>query len=303
MAMVLVATESGVRAFSETGEGRIELAGHIISALATEEDGTSLAVVDEHDIWRRDTRGEWSKVAATRLKLQSVASVSGTIFAGGADEATILRISSAGNVEYLADFDNVHGRSEWFAGGPPLGVRGLAATADSRVVFAAVHVGGIPRSTDQGQSWAPTIPILFDVHEVRAHPTNPNLIAAAAAVGLCVSRDKGINWRVHSEHLELTNSLAVSFLEDEALFSIQDGPFAKRSQIWRWKIDGERTEQVRDGLTEWLEGKVDTNWIAAGQHRAAVFDRGGNLWLSELGSTGWERIATGLPYSFGLLIV
>jgi hypothetical protein len=91
-------------------------------------------------------------------------------------------------------------------------------------------------------------------------------------------------------------------LDDEALFSIQDGPFAKRSQVWRWRIGSARVEQVRDGLPEWLDGKVDTAHIAASCGQAAIVDGGGNLWLSRAGSRGWERIAAGLPYCYGLLM-
>jgi len=107
---------------------------------------------------------------------------------------------------------------------------------------------------------------------------------------------------VLSEGLETKSSLAVAVLDKEAIFSIQDGPFARRSQVWRWRIGGERVEQVRDGLPEWLEGKVDTAHITARGGRAAIVDGGGNLWLSRAGSTGWERIASGL-YAFGLVIV
>jgi hypothetical protein len=265
--------------------------------LAKEVSGSCLAVVVERDIWRREAGGAWSKVAETGMCLQSIVSVEGAIFAGGMDEAALLRISASGEVTRLTSFDHVSGREAWFAGGPPLGVRGLAATADGAAILAAVHVGGIPRSTDRGESWTPTIPIVFDAHEVRAHPSRPDLVAAATAVGLCASHDKGATWQVFAEGLETTNSLAVAVLDEEALFSIQDGPFAKRSQIWRWKIGGAVVEQVRDGLPEWLEGRVDTNWIAAVRGRSAILDGGGNLWLSQSGSIGWRRIAAGLPYS------
>jgi len=303
MCKVLAATHSGVQSFSTAGEVKIELAGRPIAALANEVAGACLAVVDERDIWRRDLSGSWTKVAETGMSLQSILSIEGTIFAGGMDEAAILRISANGVVERLVGLDDILGREQWFAGGPPLGVRGLAATADGMAILAAIHVGGIPLSTDRGQSWSPTIPIHFDVHEVRAHPSKPGLVAAAAAVGLCVSQNKGVTWQVFSEGLAIANSLAAAVLDDEVLFSIQDGPFAKRSQIWRWKIGGEVLQQVREGLPEWLEGKVDTNWIAAGPGRASILDGGGNLWLSLSGSTRWRRIATGLPYSPGLLML
>jgi hypothetical protein len=225
------------------------------------------------------------------------------IFGGGMDEAVIVRSSASGKPERLEGFDNVPGRTEWFGNGPPLGVRSLTATADGTALLAAVHVGGIPRSSDRGETWTPTVPVIFDVHEVCAHPSLPNTVVAAAAVGLCVSQDGGRNWNALSEGLEMTSSLAVAVLDEDALFSIQDGPFARRSQVWRWRIGGERVEQVRDGLPEWLDGKIDTAHIAAGGGRAAVVDAGGNLWLSAAGSRGWERIATDLGYAFGLSIV
>jgi len=303
MAVILVGTHSGCRAFVTSGELETELAGRRIGALTPEAGGTCLAIVDEHEVWRRDTGGLWSRVASTGLPLQSVASVKGTLFAGGMDEAVLFRIPADGAVERLNGFDNTAGREEWFAGGPPLGVRSIAATADGAAILAAVHVGGIPRSVDGGETWTPTMPVMFDVHEVRAHPLLANVVAAATAVGLCLSRDGGETWKVFSEGLNITNSLAVAVLEDAVLFSIQDGPFAKRSQVWRLSLGSDRLEQVRDGLPEWLDGKVDTGWIAAADGQGAVVDGGGNLWLSDSGSRGWERVSTGLGYVFGLAMV
>jgi hypothetical protein len=236
------------------------------------------------------------------VALASIASVNGKIFAGSMEEAVMVSITSSNEVEHLIGFDHVPGRSEWIAHGPPLHVRSMTATADGGVILAAVHVGGIPRSTDGGKTWAPTIPIEFDVHEVRAHPSSP-IVAAAAAVGLCVSIDDGRNWTVIADGLELTDSLAVAVLPDEVLFSIQDGPFAERSQIWRWPINGQRVEQVRQGLPPWLKGKVDTGHIAANNRQAAVLNGGGDLWLSTVGSTGWDRIAAGLEHAFGVQIL
>jgi hypothetical protein len=303
MNTILVATGSGCRAFTDAGEGQTELPGRRVGAVTRAVGEACLAVVDGQEIWRRDARGAWSRVTTTGISLQSITSVGGTIFAGGMDEAAMVRVSASGQAERLTGFDNVPGRSEWFGNGPPLGVRALTATADGAAILAAVHVGGIPRSSDGGETWTATVPIMFDVHEVCAHPSTANIAAAAAAVGLCLSHDGGRNWNVISEGLEMTNSLAVAVLDEEVLFSIQDGPFAKRSQVWRWRIGGERVEQVRDGLPEWLDGKIDTAHITASCGRAAIVDGGGNLWLSTAGSSGWKRVATDLSYAFGLTIL
>jgi hypothetical protein len=303
MALVLVATQSGFRTFTDAGETKMELGGRQIGAVSSEVGGSCLAVVDGREIWRRDAEATWSKVATSPICLQSLTSVGGVVFGGATDKAAMVRITPTGEVERLKGFDQISGRSEWFAGGPPLGVRALTRTSDGAVILAAVHVGGVPRSADRGETWAPTIPIAFDVHEVRAHPALPNLIAAATAVGVCLSQDSGQTWKVLSEGLEIKNSLAVAVLQDEVLFGVSDGPFAKRSQVWRWRIGGAGLEPVRDGLPQWLEGKIDTAWLAVGEGRAAILDGGGNLWRSRIGSTGWEPIAAGLPYSSGLLIL
>lgn len=265
--------------------------------------GACLAVVEGQEIWRRTAGVAWAQVATSPIGLQAITSVGGIIFGGATDEAAMVRITPTGEAERLKGFDQVRGRSEWFAGGPPLGVRALTGTAAGTTVLAAVHVGGIPRSTDGGETWTPTMPIAFDVHEVRAHPSSSALVAAATAVGLCVSEDSGQNWKVISGSLETKNSLAVAVLPDEVLFGLSDGPFAKRSQVWRWRIGGEGLEQICDGLPRWLDGKIDTAWIAAGGGRAAILDGGGNLWLSSAGLSGWKRIAADLPYAFGLLIL
>ncbi len=303
MPEVLVATASGCRTFADSGEGELELAGRQVDAVTPEVGGGCLAIVEGREIWRRDSRRAWSRVATAGISLQSILSVGGVVFAGAMDEAAVLRIPVGGELERLRGFDHVPGRDQWFAGGPPLGVRALTATADAAAVLAAVHVGGIPRSLDAGKTWEPTLPIAFDVHEVRAHTSAPNIVAAAAAVGLCISQDGGRTWRIRSEGPEVTNSLAVAVLHDQVLFSVQDGPFAKRSQLWRWRLGTDALEQVRDGLPEWLEGKIDTAKIAAGRGRAAIVDQGGSLWLAEGGASGWERIATDLACVFALAIL
>jgi len=303
MTLLLVGTATGCLVFTDSGERESELRNRKVGALTREPDGSCVAVLNSQEIWRRDPAGAWSQVAMADMPLQSIASVKDAIFVGAANEAAVLRIGADRRAERLKSFDETPGRSEWFGQGPPLGVRSLTATAGGEVILAGVHVGGIPRSSDGGESWRPVIPVNFDVHEVRAHPVLPNIVAAAAAVGLCVSHDGGANWNVLSGGLNPKYSLAVAILQDEVLFSIQDGPFAKRSQVWRWRIGGDQVEQVRDGLPLWLDGRVDTAHIAADGDRSAIVDGGGNLWLSRTGSRNWERVATGLGSVSGIAML
>jgi hypothetical protein len=301
-AEVLVGTESGCRVFCEGAESELELPNRCVGPLALDPNGSCIAIVDQREIWRRSTSGAWTKLAAATIPVQSLLVHNDQVFLGGMDEPTLLGMTGEGDIVTVTKFEDVPGRKEWFAGGPPLGVRSLTAVREGQVLITAVHVGGMPRSQDGGKTWVPTIPIMFDVHEVRSHPSLPNFAAAATAAGLCVSLDGGEHWNLIAEGLDITNSLALAVLEDDVLFSIQDGPFPKRSQIWRWPVNGGRLQPVQDGLPEWLEGKVDTAEMASGHGQAALCDGGGNLWLSEEQASGWHRIAEGLGYAYGVLI-
>ena len=114
----------------------------------------------------------------SELELASCVAI-GDFVVLGTEDARVLRVEPGGRLEELRSFDTVAGRETWYAGaavidgqlmGPPLGVRSMTATADGALLV-NVHVGGIPRSTDGGATWAPTIAVESDVHEVRAHPT------------------------------------------------------------------------------------------------------------------------------------
>ena len=95
--------------------------------------------------------------------------------------------------------------------GPPLGIRSMAATCDGAALLANVHVGGVPRSTDAGLTWRPTIDIDSDIHQVCAHPTRPDIVIAAAAVGLCLSRDAGATWTIEQQGLHADHCSAVAW--------------------------------------------------------------------------------------------
>jgi hypothetical protein len=174
---VVVASYVGCQSFSDDGKKKIDFPGRQVTSVLLESDDSCLALVDGQEIWRRNAKAEWSLYLKTEERLGSIAFIDGRILASVA-EAGLVHVDENGKTERLSGFDQVDGRIEWFAQGPPLHIRALASTADGAALLAAVHVGGIPRSTDGGETWSPTVPIDFDVHEVRAHPTLPNVVAA-----------------------------------------------------------------------------------------------------------------------------
>ena len=219
---VLVATWSGgLFAFSgkmrERGKANQELANHAVRGLTADGRGGALAIIDGRSLGHRSPGGAWSTIATTEFDLACCVAVGNVIYVG-TDDARVLRVSADGKIKPLRGFDEVAGRDTWFAGsaivngkrvGPPLGVRSITATSDGAVLLANVHVGGIPRSADGGETWQPTIEIASDVHEVRAHPHDPRTVAAAAAVGLCTSSDGGVTWTVERAGLHAPHCSAV----------------------------------------------------------------------------------------------
>jgi hypothetical protein len=254
-----------------------------VGALAPDGRGDALAIVNGCSLRRRAPNGAWSTIATTELDLACCVAVGDVIYVGSND-AAVLRVGADGKLERLRGFDAVAGRDTWYAGsavingqrvGPPLGIRSMTASPDGSVLLANVHVGGIPRSTDSGATWHPTIDIDSDVHEVRVHPNRPEVVMAAAAIGLCASRDGGVTWSVEREGL-----------------------------IYRRRVDDNGPlVAVAGGLPVWIEGIADTRCIATHGLAAALADRNGNLYISADAGRSWSRRVDGLPTPSSVLIV
>jgi hypothetical protein len=309
---ILVATW-GDGLFAITGDGcRQEIANQPVRGIAPDGRGGALAIVSGNSLLRRAPSGEWATVATSEFALSCCMAVRDTIYVG-TDDARMLRLSGeSGALDSIDGFDSVAGRDAWFAGsaivngqrvGPPLGIRSVAANPNGSILFANVHVGGIPRSMDGGVSWQPTIDVNSDVHEVCGHHAEPGIVVAAAAVGLCISRDSGATWTIEREGLHAPHCSAVAISGDDILFSAAKDPFAAEGRIYRrsLKPDGSLVA-VEGGMRMWTEGIVDTGCIAANGSSVVVADKAGNLYGSDDFGRAWSLRSTGLPTPSGVLI-
>ena len=309
MPRILAATWSD-GLFVYTGETRLqELAGQSVRALTPDQDGGAIALVDGHALCRRTSEGAWSTIATSQLDLANLAVIGDLIYLGTTD-ARVLRVNQNGQIDPLSGFETVPGRDTWYAGsavingqrvGPPLGVRSMSATADGALLV-NVHVGGIPRSTDGGVTWHPTIQVDSDVHEVCAHPVRPQTVIAAAAIGLCISADGGITWTVEQEGLHASYCSAVAFFEDDILVAASTDHFAAEGAVYRRPIYGKTPLEPIAGLPRWLGGIVDTGCIATLGSAVAVADKDGNLYASSDGHS-WQHRDNGLPLVSKLLLI
>ena len=309
---ILVATW-GDGLFAITGDGRTqEIANQRVRGLAPDGRGGALAIVGRHSLRRRAPSGEWATVATSEFELSCCMAVRDAIYVG-TDDARMLRLSHGGGVlDPIDGFDNIAGRDAWFAGsaivngqrlGPPLGIRSVAANSSGSILFANVHVGGIPRSMDGGRTWQPTIDIKSDVHEVRAHQADPDIVVAASAIGLCISHDAGATWTIERDGLHAPYCSAVAFSGDDILVSASTDHFATQGRIYRRPVrpDG-ATVAVKNGLPTWINGIADTGCIATNDSTIVVVDRAGTLYLSTEFGLAWSRSSSELPTPSSVLI-
>jgi hypothetical protein len=283
------------------GELRHEFAGQEVRGLTRDRRGGALAIVARRTLYRRTPEGEWHRVATSSTDLSCCAELDDAIYSG-TDDARVLRIAGEGALQPLSAFDRVAGRDQWYAGtavvngqliGPPLGVRSMTVTGDGAVLLVNVHVGGIPRSSDRGETWHPTIDVGVDVHDVFAHPSRPNLAIAAAAAGLCVSRDAGATWTLEQQGMHAAYCSAVAFAGDDILVAASDGHFAPQGALYRRAIADDGPLRPVEGLPRWLDGICDTDCVDVLGPAIALVDRAGTLYLSDDLGRSWSRFATG----------
>jgi hypothetical protein len=309
---ILVATW-GDGLFRVTSDGRSqEIANQPVRGLAPDGRGGALAIVGRHSLRRRAASGEWATLATSEFELSCCVAAGDAIYVGTDDARMLLLSPDGGVLDPMDGFNDVAGRDTWFAGsaivngqrvGPPLGIRSVSANSNGSILFANVHVGGIPRSIDGGRTWQPTIDIASDVHEVRGHPANPDIVAAASAVGLCISRDAGATWTMERDGLHATHCSAVAFSGDNILISAATDQFAAEGRIYRRPVkpDGSLMA-VENGLPTWLNGIVDTGCIATNGSTIVVVDRAGTLYRSSDFGLAWSRGGSELPTPSSVLI-
>ena len=309
---ILVATW-GDGLFAVTDDGRTqEIAGQPVRGLAPDGGGGALAIVGRHSLQRRAPGGEWTTVATSKFELSCCMAVQDVIFVG-TDDARLLRLSHGGGaLDPIDGFDNIAGRDAWFAGsaivngqrlGPPLGIRSVAANSNGSILFANVHVGGIPRSMDGGKTWQPTIDINSDVHQVCAHQADPDIVVAASAIGLGISRDAGATWSIERDGLHAAYCSAVALSGDSIFVSASTDHFATRGRIYRRPIRPEGDiVAVEDGLPEWINGIADTGCMATNGSTIVVVDKAGTLYMSTEFGLAWSRVSSEVPTPSSVLI-
>jgi len=297
---VLVGTVEGLRRLGPAGGDSVEaLAGHSVTGLARGADGSRWALVDGAAVWRADD-GTWEPVATIDGPAATCLIVSGDDVYVGTAEAHVLRVRSR-SVERLAGFEEADGRDGWYTpwGGPP-DTRSLTAGNDG-TLYANVHVGGILRSSDGGETREDHRPgAQRDVHSLAWHSTVAGRAYEAGGGGAAWSDDGGSTWRAADEGRDrhYTWAVAVDPVDPDVWYvSASTGPFAAhgsgdpRARIYR--ASNGSWQALAGGLPEPLQA-MPYALLATGDRLFAGFGDG-HLWQSGNRGDTWERCSLREP--------
>jgi hypothetical protein len=292
MAGILVATADGLHEFDDRGvAGDVLHAGRTVTTVAQSEQQL-WAIVDGSEIWHTAEVDGWTHLGDLEDYQGTCLAFMKSDLLIGSSEARLFRVVGD-SLEPVSAFDRAEGRSTWYTpwGGPP-DTRSIAEWDEA--VYVNVHVGGILRTEDEGETWVPTIDIDADVHQVT---TAEGLVLAACAAGLAVSTDRGGTWTFRIEGLEARYSRAVTACGDAVLVSASRGPRGGHAAVYRGDLVGGGLERCRTGLPDWFDDNIDSYCLDAHPDRSFVAfgTSDGLVFASEDAGRTWTEFASGLP--------
>ena len=296
---LLVATADGLH---ELGEDQFsEFAGREVRSLARGDQGV-WAIVDRHEVWHAGNDGAWRR----RGKVEGLDAICLSPFAGGVlvgtSGAHLLVLREEG-LERMASFDEDRVRKNWYTpwGGPP-DVRSISSDpADT--VYVNVHVGGILRSRDAGESWEPTIDIDTDVHQV-LFDSGSGILLAATAEGLATSSNAGESWHFETSGFHAVYLRALAVDGETLLVSASTGPTTDQGAVYTATLDDPAPfEKCRSGLPEWFADNINTFCLAAAGGHAAIGTADGSVYLSADRGRSWARVFNELPRINSLVLL
>ena len=148
-------------------------------------------------------------------------------------------------------------------------VRSVAAhPTNEGGLYLDIHVGGIMRTLDGGETWTATNDGLeLDVHEVATHAMNPDAVYAATADGFYYSPDEGNNWERRNAGLDNLYTRAIAIHpQNPDIMLISGSPtnpggwrtHGKRFALYRSEDFGGTWMKITAGLPAECPDEIDT---------------------------------------------
>jgi photosystem II stability/assembly factor-like uncharacterized protein len=291
----VVATADGLIQIDDRGRMTRLADGPFMHVVPGEEDGEAVALDDQGQIWDVDESGaapyeSFEGGRATCLL------VDGADVWLGADPAGLFRFTDDG-FKRIEGFDRMPTHEQWTTPwGAPASVRSMDI-GDDEAIWVNVHVGGIARSTDGGATWAPTIDMNVDVHQVFVVPGQPKTVVAACGEGgLAMTTDGGLTWTQSTAGLSSPYCRAVAVAEDTVLLSCQTDNRGGNTSLYRRPLDkpDEPFVPCAGGLPEGLPGSINTFAVTTFGEEAAVALPTGDLYISTDAGYAWRRLVGSL---------
>ncbi len=292
---VLAATDDGLFDIDDDGNAK-QLAPGSITALTVAPDGAPWYVAGDHELVR-DTE----TIAHSGEDLTSLVTSGDDVFVGTVG-AHVLHLVD-GQLARVESFEELDGRDTWTQPwGAPGDIRSFAADRDT--VYVNVHVGGVLRSRDRGETWVQTIDTQVDVHQVALAPDG-RLYAATGAEGLAYSDDGGATWSYATKGLHGSYLRAVAPVPDGVVVSASTGPFTHEGAVYRARpVNGSvQFEHCDDGLPARFGGNVDSHWIASAGAVVACAAPDATIYRSDDAGATWRVLVSRLPHVRAVAVV
>jgi photosystem II stability/assembly factor-like uncharacterized protein len=188
-------------------------------------------------------------------------------------------------------FDAVD-RSTWYNPASRDGPDVWSAAAGDGSVYVSVHVGGLWRTDDGGETWVNVLEPEVDIHQVAA---TDDLVVAAAQGGFALSRDRGATWTWTTAGLHAAYLQSVALSGDTVFVGASSGPFGKDAAVYRADPPGERFERRSAGLPDVLVPLAPYHLAAEGDHLAAVEWDSTTVHVSSDAGASWAEAGVPSP--------
>ena len=309
MNKLILATERGIvtceRDGDEWQEASRRLDDQHVTSLSAH--GDMILVGTENGIFQSDDGGQTWNEACNGLTARHVRwmafhpDVSGLAYAG-TEPANIFISHDSGDVwRACPEVAQLRDQFKWsLPYSPEAGcVRGFAFHGSR--VYAAVEVGGVLVSDDNGETWqlaegsdgkpdlaGPPEPFVYpDVHSLEVHPSSPDLIYAPTGGGFYRSSDSGRTWKLFYDCY--CRAVWVDSQDPNHMILGPADGVDRNGRIEESRDGGETWSLASNGLQmPWRRGMVE-RFVQADDELFAVLSNG-QLLSSSLSDLEWRRI-------------
>ena len=175
-------------------------------------------------------------------------------------------------------------------------------------IYASVEVGGLLRSTDNGEHWEEFPDLYEDVHRLMIHPTDAKFLYAVTGRGLYTGPERGARWEQWTRREDEIGGYPDGFVfrpsDPKLMFmtAAHDAPGTWRTthfagaRISRSKDGGRTWEILKNGLPDRLQASIEAFCLEEAGANTAIYaaTTAGEIICSEDLGDSWKVIVNGL---------